>query len=234
MIKAILFDLDGTLNLMDQDVFTPEYVNKLVEYAISLGYEPEEFLKALFGGIGAMAENDGSRLNCDVFWDAMEKGLGKRALNDKDKINAFYETDFDALHAVCPDSPRAPELIKKLKGAGYLLAIASNPIFPITGHNMRLGWTGLDPKDFDHISAYDNSHYCKPNPKYFLEVAENLGVDPAECIMVGNNAKEDMAASATGMDTFLVNYRIINDDNVDITNIKSGDYDALLDYLGVK
>lgn len=234
MIKAILFDLDGTLNLMDQDVFTPEYVKALVEYATPLGYEPEAFVNALFSGMEAMASNDGPRLNCDVFWEAMTKNLGERVLSDRKKLDAFYETDFDSMHAFCPDSPRAPELVKKLKDAGYLLAIASNPVFPITAHNMRLGWTGLDPADFDHISAYDNSHYCKPNPKYFLEVAEKLAVDPSECIMVGNNAKEDMAASAVGMDTFLVTYEIINYDNIDISHIKNGGYDALLDYLGVK
>ena len=43
-----------------------------------------------------------------------------------------------------------------------------------------------------------------------------------------------MAASAVGMDTFLITYEIINYDNIDISHIKNGGYDALLDYLGVK
>lgn len=233
MIKTIFFDLDGTLNLMDQDTFTKEYVRSFLSYAAPFGYKPKKLLKALWKSTGAMVKNNGKRNNCEAFWATIPKYLGKDALYDKEKFNAYYDTDFDKLHAVCPDNPRAPELIKKLKNAGYRLIIASNPVFPASAHKTRLRWTGLDPDDFDYISDYENSHYCKPSPNYFAEIADKLALDPAECLMVGNNVREDMAASRVGIDTFLVTYKVINEKNEDITKFNRGDYDALISYLGV-
>lgn len=234
MIKTIFFDLDGTLNLMNQDTFTKEYVNTFIEYAAPFGYDPRTLIKAIRTSTGAMMSNDGSRPNSVAFWETMPKILGEGVIKHKEQFDAFYATAFDKLHLACPDNPRAPELIEKLKNAGYRLIIASNPVFPISAHKMRLKWTGVDPDDFDYISDYENSRYCKPSPKYYTEMTDKLDLDPAECLMVGNNVREDMAAAGVGMDTFLITYMVINEENEDISKFKRGDYDALLDYLGVK
>lgn len=49
-------------------------------------------------------------------------------------------------------------------------------------------------------------HY-KPNPGHFLKVAENMEVNPGDCIMIGDDLEADIAgAKQAGMTTVLVRY----------------------------
>ena len=54
MLKAVLFDLDGTLLPMDQNVFAKAYFTKLSQYICPLGYAPDVFMKGMMQGIGYM------------------------------------------------------------------------------------------------------------------------------------------------------------------------------------
>ena len=47
MLKAVLFDLDGTLLPMDQDAFVEGYFGLLARKMIPYGYEPEKLVKAI-------------------------------------------------------------------------------------------------------------------------------------------------------------------------------------------
>ena len=53
-------------------------------------------------------------------------------------------------------------------------------------------------------------HYCKPAPEYYAEIAERIDVNPAKCLMVGNDTSSDLPASALGMKTFLLEERLID------------------------
>ncbi len=68
----------------------------------------------------------------------------------------------------------------------------------------RLRWAGLTSADFDHITTYDNSCHCKPNPDYFRDILADTGRRAEQCVMVGNNAREDMVAGNLGMAVYLV------------------------------
>ena len=46
-IKAVLFDLDGTLLPMDQDEFITTYFNRISEHMAPYGYEPKELISAI-------------------------------------------------------------------------------------------------------------------------------------------------------------------------------------------
>ena len=52
MLKAVLFDLDGTLLPMDQDEFVREYFGLLCRKMAPLGYEPKALVKAVTLGDG--------------------------------------------------------------------------------------------------------------------------------------------------------------------------------------
>ena len=54
MLKAVLFDLDGTLLPMDQKVFMKDYFGRLIRRLAPLGYTPESFLASMQAGIAAM------------------------------------------------------------------------------------------------------------------------------------------------------------------------------------
>ena len=81
-ITTVLFDLDGTLLPMDQNVFTKSYFGGLARRLAPYGYDPEELIAAIWKGSDAMVRNDGKRNNEEVFWDTMEKILGERVRKD--------------------------------------------------------------------------------------------------------------------------------------------------------
>ena len=69
MIKAVLFDLDGTLLPMDQDVFIECYMGKLVGFMARYDYEPKKLLKTIWRCTGGLMANDTGRRNEELFWD---------------------------------------------------------------------------------------------------------------------------------------------------------------------
>ena len=64
-----------------------------------------------------------------------------------------------------------------------------------------------------------------------LPVLAALGVKPEECLMVGNDATEDMAAREVGMDVFLLTDCLINAKNRDLNAYPRGDFAALNAYI---
>ncbi len=94
-----------------------------------------------------------------------------------------------------------------------------------------MGWVGVKPEDFELVTDYDNSSFCKPNPEYFREICDKIGVKPEECVMIGNNTVEDTAAAKLGIKVFLVPEFIENPDNVDYSAYPQGTLDDAVDYV---
>ena len=230
-IKMILFDLDGTLLPMDQDIFVKQYFGLLAARLQPFGYDPKALVKSIWGGTAAMVKNDGSCLNEEAFWRFFAAQFGEEARGDEPKFRAFYEEDFDKVQVSCGHTPRAKELIDTLKGKGYRLALATNPIFPAIATQKRIAWAGLSPEDFELITTYENSRYCKPNPSYYRDILDTLGVSPEDCLMIGNDATEDLAATKLGIPVFLLTDCLINKENIDLADIPHGGFDQLFDFI---
>lgn len=230
-ITTVLFDLDGTLLPMDQDTFVKAYIKGLTVAAEPAGYSPMIFSTAIMAGTAAMVKNNGEKTNEDAFWDTLEKTYGESVRGDIHLFDEFYATDFQKIKNVCGFTPKAAELIQHIKEKGYRVALATNPLFPQVATESRIRWAGLSPDDFELYTSYENSRYCKPNPDYYQEVVKNLGVNPEECLMVGNDAQEDMIAETLGMKVFLLTDCLINKYDVDISKYPNGDFDTLIDYI---
>ena len=89
-LKAVLFDLDGTLLPMDQEVFVQGYFKLLAEKAASRGYEPEKLYRGIWAAIKAVVHNDGAKRNEEVFWRAFAGIFGPQVMADKPMFDAFY------------------------------------------------------------------------------------------------------------------------------------------------
>ena len=111
------------------------------------------------------------------------------------------------------------------------MILATNPIFPRAATENRIRWAGLDPADFLLYTTYENSRYCKPNPKYFEEVLRETGRRPEECVMIGNDASEDTAAAALGIAVFLLTDCLINRQGADLSAYPQGGFPELKEYL---
>ena len=231
MIKTILFDLDGTLLPMEQDIFIDAYMKGLAATAAPLGYEPKSFVKGVMTGTVAMVKNDGAQSNESVFWNALAEIVGEQIKSQTDIFDEFYRTDFQKISKVCGFSAKAAEVIKMAKKAGFRVILATNPLFPVKATESRIKWAGLEPKEFEFFTTFENSNYCKPNPNYYREVCERIGAEPEECMMVGNDVTDDMVAEQVGMKVFLLTDCLINKENKDISAYSQGDFDALITYI---
>ena len=69
-LKAVLFDLDGTLLPMDLGKFLEAYFALLSKRLVPHGYDPIKLIKAIWSCTGAMMTNDGSVTNEQAFWNA--------------------------------------------------------------------------------------------------------------------------------------------------------------------
>lgn len=231
MIKAILFDLDGTLLPMQQDEFTTAYFDILSKKLSTYGYESQHLIAGVWHGTKAMLKNNGIQTNEQVFWKEFAKLFSDKVYDDIEKFNAFYETDFDNLKSYCGFNEQANKTVQELKGKGFTLVLASNPVFPLTAQRKRMLWAGIKPDDFALITAYENSCYCKPNPLYFKEISEKIGVKPSECLVVGNDTTEDAAATLIGADFFLLTNCLLNKERKDISQYPRGSFVQLLNYI---
>ena len=230
-MKAVLFDLDGTLLPMEMDEFTSGYFRILAKKAKPYGYEAEPLVKAIWHGTAAMVKNDGSCTNEEAFWRDFASIYGEKSLADKKLFDEFYSGEFQQAKQFCGFSPKADEAVRLLKQAGYRVALATNPLFPAVATLSRIGWAGLKAEDFELITTYENINWCKPNPDYYREVLRRMDLAPEDCLMVGNDVDEDMVAEKLGMKVFLLTDHMINKTGEDISRYPRGDFDALLAFL---
>ena len=232
MIKAVLFDLDGTLLPMDQDVFVGTFSGMLTKKMVKeKNYDAKLLGKGIWGAIGQMVINDGSKTNEDVFWDVYCGIMGHSDRQDENSFLDFYTNEFQQVAAVTKPDKRANEVIQLVKSKGLRPVIATNPLFPKVSTESRVRWAGLNKNDFEMITTFEDCHYCKPNLNYYTEILGKLGLKAEECAMVGNDVSEDMIAEKLGMKVFLLTDHIINKENKDISVYPNGGFDQLKEFI---
>lgn len=230
-LRYILFDLDGSLLPMDQELFIQDYFRRIASFVAPHGLEPKKFVQSIWQGTASMIQNDGKQTNEAVFWNTMEDIYGIEIRQCEPILEEFYRKEFPLVQNVCGFDPLAGTTIATLKEWGYIPVLATNPIFPAVATEHRIQWAGLNQDDFVLYTTYENSCSCKPNPDYFREVLRKIGAEPAQCLMVGNDATEDLAASQLGIDVFLLTQCLINKQQTDISAYPQGDLNALLQYI---
>lgn len=230
-VKAVLFDLDGTLLPMDQDVFVKAYFSGLANKLSKIGYEPEKLIRAIWQGTGAMIANDGSKTNEQAFWDCFSSIYGEDKRKDEPYFEEFYKNDFQKVKEVCGFNENSKKIIDMLKQKGIRCVLATNPIFPAIATQSRIKWAGLSPDDFEFYTTYENVGYSKPNAEYYKEILTRLSLNAEECVMVGNDVSDDMVAGKLGMKTFLLTDNLINKENADIAIYSHGGFIELYTFL---
>ena len=230
-IKAVLFDLDGTLLPMDYDGFLNLYFGNLAKYLAKYGYEPDALVKNVWAGTREMVKNDGSCMNENKFWDFFAGVYGIDVLQDKVLLDDFYREEFWRAKEACGFDPMARETVELVKALGMKAALATNPIFPMIATRQRIAWAGLERSDFLLCTTYENIGVSKPNPAYYKEIAKRLNVATEECLMVGNDVSEDMVAAKCGMQVFLLTDCLLNKNQEDISGYPQGGFRELQEFL---
>ncbi|NCB31856.1 MAG: HAD family hydrolase, partial [Clostridia bacterium] len=123
-------------------------------------------------------------------------------------------------------------LLSSLRRKGYGVVLATNPLFPPVAVASRLSWILLSPSDFDHVTTYDNSRFCKPHLGYYRDILAKVSREPAQCMMVGNNPVDDMAAADLGLAVYLLTDYLENPEGLEIGGYPQGSFADLAAFLG--
>ena len=92
MITTVLFDLDGTLLPMDQDIFVKDYFGRIAAKVAPAGYDPRQLIDTIWRGTAAMVKNDGSKTNERVFWDYVVSVSVRRSSVTNTSLTSFMNT----------------------------------------------------------------------------------------------------------------------------------------------
>ncbi len=230
--KNFLFDLDGTLLPMNMDNFIKLYMASLCKRMIPVLKIPSDTLiNAVWKGMSAMYKNDNTLSNKDVFWNTAEQVCGMDLRRYSEEFDDYYLTEFTSVKQATGFNPYAKRCVNLIKAHGGRLIVATNPIFPEIATLRRLSWAGLLGTDFELITCYENSGYCKPNLKYYSMICDKCGIKPEESIMIGNDVDEDMCSAALGFDTYLITDCIINRKDRDYSMYKNGSFEDFYNFL---
>lgn len=207
MIKAILFDLDDTLLGNATDSFMAGYFRLLSDYARPI-MDSDEFIKRLRSATQlTIRNNDPSLTNAEVFWHNFLESTGLQRDDLEQFFMAFYATEFPSLRSQTTVVPAAEVVVGQSMDRGLDVVIATNPLFPQTAIDQRLDWAGVPVTRFPYalVTSYENMHAAKPNPAYYREIVQRIGLQPAEVLMVGDNWINDItAAGSIGAHTFWI------------------------------
>lgn len=231
-ITTILFDLDGTLIGMDQDEFIRLYFETLLDKLGELGYDRKTMLDVLERCIVNTKYNDGRCTNEERFWQVFNECVGGQDLDLSEALNDFYSREYTSvIEGSCEPYPRACEILEAARRRGLRIVLATNPLFPAVATYARIRLGGMSPEDFEYITTYENSSYCKPSTEYFTELLDKLGVSADECVMIGNDTRDDFSILPLGIPVFILTECLINTDNVDLSAYPHGGFDELISYI---
>lgn len=217
-MRDLLFDLDGTLLPMVQDEFANSYFMQLSKKFRGTGVDTDKLLKTIEKGLMGMVLNNGRNTNEEVFWQIFGREMKMKKVDIIDRFDEFYLNEFNEIITSTSPTGIAKEIIDIAKKKGLRLFLATNPLFPRQATLNRIRWAGLNPEDFLDITTYENSHFCKPNVKYFQEIIRRNDIDLDSALMIGNDVNEDLSISSLGVKTFLVTDCLENKHELELTS----------------
>jgi phosphoglycolate phosphatase len=184
-VKAVVFDLDGTL--MDSKIDYEKMGNRIRELLVSRGLpEPlkdrRKVYRVISGGAATLREYGLPEASLEATMAEMET-----IMND---------IELEALDAM-ELKPYAKTVVAELHGEGLGLGVA-------TRSHREYTLRGLKRYDmlrfFHQVVARDDVPYPKPDPRHLLYTIKLLGVDPEDTLFIGDTTTDLQTADAAGVE----------------------------------
>ncbi|HEU6440976.1 MAG TPA: phosphoglycolate phosphatase [Microvirga sp.] len=187
-LKAIIFDLDGTLVDSARDL--QDATNALLAEEGLRRITLDEVKSMIGDGAAKLVERAIVATGGDV---ARLPELVARFLE-------IYEANASCHTEAYPGVPQTLESLKRL---GLLLAVVTNKPYAATIDILEaLALRGF----FDAVIGGDTLPERKPHPAPILMALRRLGVDPGAALMIGDNYHDVQAAHAAGVRACAVTY----------------------------
>ena len=189
--SLIVFDLDGTL--VDS---APDLAYSIDQMLIRLGRPPagEDRVRGWIGNGMPMLVK---RALTGESWPTDEpEGFGEA-------LALYMEIYGENLSVRSRLYDGARKCLEQLHGEGYTLACITNKHSRFTGPLLESLGVG---QYFACLASGDQFRHHKPHPEPLLKTAGRFGVDPAECLMVGDSIADAEAARNAGFMLVLVPY----------------------------
>lgn len=183
MLKACIFDLDGTLANSLESI--AHVANKMLA---GFGYPPRPLEKfKYYCGEGA-----------DLLVRRCLLDSGDKELTHYDEGRRWYRDAFqkDPMYKVT-HYPGMPETLQELKRSGVKLAVCTNKPHAAAVKVIQ----GMFGDLFDVVQGQCPELKRKPDPESPLKIAAQLGVLPQECMYVGDTATDMQTGKNAGMYT---------------------------------
>ncbi len=203
-IKAILFDLDGTLLDIDLDKFISNYL-KLLAQSVAHIVSSRKFISKIQKASRAVEENKGYTTNEEVYANVFFPLEGYTRETIEPFFDKFYEQDFSKLRQYTRKKPEARYVVQTAFDKGYDVVIATTPILPATAIEQRLEWAGVADFPYRLITTIENSNATKSltHLLYYEQILDKIGYPANACLMVGDDEK-DMIAARLDIQTFFI------------------------------
>lgn len=187
MIKGIIFDLDGTM--LDTIHDLTDSLNYALNEVDVKGYDTDTVTTFVGNGVVKLVElalvNRQSTKDVEA---VVEKFREHYAINYNNKTTAY---------------PNLKEVVEYAKDSGFLLGVCSNKPNAFV---QVLIEEHFAEDTFDFVLGEVPYIDRKPSPDMALEVADNLGLSPRECLFVGDSTVDIKTAKAAKMPICAVTY----------------------------
>jgi HAD superfamily hydrolase (TIGR01549 family) len=212
VIKAVLFDLDNTLLRNPTPEFVSGYTTGVSRFFTDAGgVEPAEALRRsvqtmMFGPRRIWQSN------LELYWELLHPIWSGTPQELQSAFEDFYLNGYLELKANTAPAPMAGEVIDRIRGEGYKIIIATNPVYPEEAILQRLAWAGLpgDHSYYEFVTTANNMHFAKPDPAYYAEILARAGLEPDEAVMVGDEPQYDCeAARSIGIHAYHLNWETL-------------------------
>ncbi len=181
-LRAVLFDLDGTL--IDSIDHIIACWQETVRTCLGREITRDEVLPTLGRAL----------LEC---FEEMAPGRGEEM---RDVYRAHQKTTHDTMVGLFPGTREA---LDRLRDAGLTLGLVTSKGLPVASEGLNL--FGLMPY-FSTLVTYEDTTRHKPNPDPLLVAMERLGVQPADVVYIGDAVVDIQAGKAAGMYTIGVTW----------------------------